>query len=401
MKIQTNKYYEDFLYYYNKAKEQQLKSNLGQIPHIKSNMDDDLMENVELYDVVQRKFAGFSQIKNDIFYGNSKEHPYYEKIKADNITKERKEIISKWNGKQKKLNMPEWLYLFLLHSVTGSGINYAKKPSGYHNSLLFYLHECDTIEDMCEIIKTHPKPFYTSVGYQFPKFPKPPKNEPTGFIGMENYKPNFQYKRGGDYYLCEFAPRLVRELSNMIQKENRKFKLRELGEWMFKWNAENGLNAYRFQYAAFLADIADFYPEYIELNSPFYYGTNAIECISYLAEPVKKMNKIEFLDEVMLKINHDTGGLPYDAEDVACDYIRWVENYVRPGNDYNHLDFDGIWNSSSIKDHPFGRQKAMLDLGLVESFNGMKNHPSDDKIIASVGLKVEDYKQKVKELYVT
>jgi hypothetical protein len=400
-KIKTNKYYEDFLVYYKKAKEQQEKSNLGQIAHTKSNMGDDLMEHVELYDVVQRKFAGFSQIKNDIFYGWSKEHPYYIKMQSGNISKERKEIATKWDGKQDKLGMAEWLYLFLLHAVTGSGINYAKKPSGYHNSLLFYLHECDTIEEMCELVKTHPKPFYTSIGYQFPKFPKPPKAKPSGFVGTSDYKPGFEYKRGGDYYLCEFAPRLVREMTDMIQKENRKFQIRELGEWMFKWNEQNGLNAYRFQYAAFLADIADFYPEYIELESLFYYGTNAVECISYLAEPATKMKKIDFLDEVMLQINRDTGGRPYDAEDVACDYIRWVENYIRPGNDYDHLDFDSIWNSSNIEDHPYGRQKAMLDLGLVETFNGMKNHPSDDKVIKEAGITSTEYKQKVKELYGT
>jgi len=398
-KIKTNRYYEDFLYYYQKAKEQQEKCNLGSIPHPESGMDDTLMEYVELYDVVERKLAGFSQIKNDVFYGWSKEHPYYEKMQAGNISAERKEVATKWDGKQKTFGMAEWFYVFLLHAVTGSGINYAKKPSGYHNSLLFHLHECDTIEAMCEVVKTHSKPFYTSVGYQFPKFPRPPQAEASGFVGMENYTPQFQYKRGGDYYLCEFAPRLVREMADMMQKENRKFPLRELGEWMFAWNEKNGLNAYRFQYAAFIADIADFYPEYVELYSPFYYGTNAVECISYLADPVGKMNKIEFLDEVMMQINRDTGGRPYDAEDVACDYIRWVENYVRPGEAYGHLDYDNLWNSSNIKDHPFGRQKAMLEMGIIETFNGMKHHPSDDKVIAEAGITVEQYKNMIKEHY--
>jgi hypothetical protein len=60
---------------------------------------------------------------------------------------------------------------------------------------------------------------------------------------------------------------------------------------------------------------------------------------------------------------------------------------------------DTLWNSSTILDHPYGRQKAMLDLGLVETFNGMANHPSDDKIIAEAGLTVEQYKSKVKKLH--
>ena len=80
---------------------------------------------------------------------------------------------------------------------------------------------------------------------------------------------------------------------------------------------------------------------------------------------------------------------------MCCDFIRWVENYVKPGPDYNHLDFDNVWSSCKIKDHPYGRQKAMLDLGLVETFNGMTNHPSDDTILKKAGMSVAEYKAKV------
>jgi hypothetical protein len=41
----------------------------------------------------------------------------------------------------------------------------------------------------------------------------------------------------------------------------------------------------------------------------------------------------------------------------------------------------------------------MVDLGLVETFNGMKHHPSDDKVIAAAGITPEAYKKKVKEFY--
>jgi hypothetical protein len=59
---------------------------------------------------------------------------------------------------------------------------------------------------------------------------------------------------------------------------------------------------------------------------------------------------------------------------------------------------DAIWNSSSIKDHPYGRQKAMLDFGLINTFNGIKNHPSDDTILKQAGMTVEQYKEKCKTL---
>jgi hypothetical protein len=187
-------------------------------------------------------------------------------------------------------------------------------------------------------------------------------------------------------------------MAEWLEGNNSKKDLREIGEWMFDWNTKNGLRVYRFQYAAFVADIADWYPQYVNLESPFYYGTNAVECISYLSNNTGKLQKEKFLDKVMEKIYADTGAFPYNAEDVCCDFIRWVENYVKPGSGYNHLDFDSVWSSCKIKDHPYGRQRAMLDLGLVRTFNGMTNHPSDDTILKQAGMSVAEYKAKVHEL---
>jgi hypothetical protein len=383
MSIEPTEYYDEYIRYFKLASDQQEKSNLGGIPHIDSKMDDDLMEHVELYDVVERKYAGFSQIVNDVFYGWEEDHPYWEKMQQGNVTKQRRQVAKAWTGKHSEFSMPEWLYVFLLHRVTGSAINYGTKPSGYHNTLLFYLHEAKTIEEMVGMVNRHPTPFYTSIGYQFPSFPKVP--------------PGKHYKRGGDYYLSEYAPRLVREMSEWLESGGKR-DLREMGEWMFEWNRRNDLRAYKFQYAAFVADIADWYPQYVNRESMFYYGTNAVECISYLAKPTKKMNKDQFLDEVMVRIYEDTGAFPYNAEDVACDFIRWVENYIRPGADYGHLDLDAIWSSCRIKNHPFGRQKAMLDLGLIETFNGMKGHPSDDAIIRQNGISPDEYRMMAKEI---
>ena len=382
MQIKTSRYYEEFLRYYKMADDQQALCNLGSTPHISSGIPDDLMLHVELYDVIERKFAGFSQIVNDIFYGWSQDHPYWSKMQAGSVTWQREKVAKAWSGKRAKLGLAEWLYLFILHRVTGSAINYGTKPSGYHNSILFHLHSCDTIEEMVEIVKNYPKPFYTSIGYQFPAFPKPP-------VGST-------WKRGGDYYLAEYAPRLSRELADWLQKEGKK-SMREIGDWMFEWNQNNGLRAYRFQYAATIADIADWFPEFVHLDSMFYYGTNAVECIGYLADPIagKGKKSHDFLDAVMERIMRDTGGMPYNAEDVACDFIRWVENYVRPGDDYSHLDYDSVWSSSKIEDHPFGRQKAMLDLGIVNTFNGMTAHPSDDKVLSMAGISALQYKEMV------
>jgi len=383
MNIEPTKHYEEYLRYFELATKQQELCNFGWLPHSESNMGDSLMENVELYDVVERKYAGFSQIINDCFYGWTEEHPYWKKMESGNATIQRQIVAKDWTGKHSDFKLAEWLYLFILHRVTGSAINYATKPSGYHNTIIFHLHECRTIEDMTRIVRIYHKPFYTSVGYQFPAFPKPPEGG--------------DYKRGGDYYLCEYAPRLAREMAEWLEKGGKR-DLRELGGFMLDWNKKNGLRQYFFQYAATVADIADWFPQYVNRDSMFYYGTNARECISYLATPTKKMNQDQFLDEVMQQIYLDTGSFPYNAEDVCCDYIRWVENYIRPGAAYNHLDFDKVWSSCKIKDHPFGRQEAMLQLGLVDTFNGITKHPSDDYIIKKAGLTVEEYKAKCQSL---
>ena len=389
MALETTKYYDEYLRYFYLALDQQKKCNVsteepfGMMAHVESNVGDDLMHHVELYDVVERKYAGFSQIVNDVFYGWTPEHPYWKKMEAGKITHQRDTVAHNWTGKHSDFGLPEWLYIFILHRVCGSAINYATKPSGYHNTLLFSLHNCKTIEDMVEMVNHYPYSFYTSVGYQFPAFPKPPAGS--------------RYKRGGDYYLSEYAPKLARELAEFLQKGGKR-DLREIGSFMLDWNVAHGLRQYHFQYAAVVADVADWYPEYVNKESPFYYGSNAVECISYLARPTGKMKQEEFLDQVMEKIYQDTGAYPYNAEDVCCDFIRWVENYVRPGSDYDHLDFDSVWSSCRIKDHPYGRQKAMLQLGLIDTFNNITAHPSDDTILKANNMTVEQYKNLCKAL---
>lgn len=384
MTITRTLYYAQFLRYFALAKEQQKKCNVSTLPpygmlsHAESDMSDTLMEQVELYDVVERKYAGFSQIVNDCFYGWEKNHPYWKKMEAGKVNPFREQIAHDWTDKHNDFGLAEWLYLFILHRVCGSGINYAQKPSGYHNTLLFKLHRAKTIEDMVLFVKHEPASFYTSVGYQFPAFPKPPGN----------------YKRGGDYYLSEFAPRLARELAIWLT-EKSKSDLRDIGKFMLEWNTKNGLKQYHFQYAAIIADIADWYPELVNRSSMFFYGSNARECISYLAKSDKKMKSDEFLDAVIEMACADTGGVPYDIEDVCCDYIRYITNYVRLGGAYASIDRDRVWNSSLII-HPYGRQKAMLDLGLIKSFNNTDESFYYDEVIKANNLTPRKYIKLVK-----
>lgn len=374
MAIETTAYYDEFLRYYEMAKIQQIECNLGTKKYSNSSVNDDLMKNVHLYDVVNRKYAGFTQILHDIWHNTQESHPYRHKLHEV-----RKPIVKSFCGVHNSWSMREWFYVFLIHRLTGSGINYAKNPSGYSNTVLPDFFWCDSLE----LMKTHivrraqtGPSFYTSVGYQFPAFPKPQ--------GM--------YQTGGNMFIVEYLPKLVDEMVNFLTSGNKK-DLRQVGNFMFDWNKKNGFRAYKFQYAAFIADIADFYPELVNTNSLFYYGTNAKECIKYMAKPKSKMKEDDFLDEVTLKASQDVGGNPYDVEDVMCDTIRWIENYARPGADYDHLDRDKIFSSCKIKNHPFGRQKRMLELGLIDSFNSINVHPSDDYILRKNSISVKQYQE--------
>jgi len=393
MTITLTPYYDEFLRYHELAKKQQDLCNLGSESYLGS-VGDPLMEHVELYDVVERKYAGFSQIVHDVWYGWRKDHPYWDKMAAGNVSRQREMIAKDWTGKH--IGLPEFLYMLILHRVTGSGINYAAKPSGYHNSILMHLHQCHngdnviTMNKMVDFIKHYPSTFMTSVGYQFPKFPKSPSSE---------------YRIGGIYYLCEFAPKLARDLATMLQDTQTpglgitKLTFRQLGEWMLSWNLEHGLGRYIFQYAAVIADIADWLPQYVDHSSMFYYGTNAVNCMSMMGKS-SKLKGQDLLDAIMEQAVKDTGGHPYNLEDVMCDTIRYVENYCRPGDAYGHLDLDKVWNTSKII-HPYGRQKAMLDLGLVKTFNDIKHHPTGDSVIAAAGMKPHEYIEKVKDLHGT
>ncbi len=373
MRIETTAYYDEMVRYAEMAKVQQIECNLGTTPHMHGSIKDDLMRHVELYDVVNRKYAGFTQVVLDLFYNTSPEHPYAHKLHAV-----RQPICKSFEGVEGVWGLKEWLYVFILHRVTGSGINYAKKPSGYNNTILPKLASCDSIEQMVRVIQAKSSSIYTSVGYQFPAFPKP--------VG--------DYTLGGDYFLCSYAPQLARDLAEWLNAKGKQ-DLRDIGEWMFNWNKTQGLRAYKFQYAAVVSDIADFFPQFTNLNSPFFYGTNAKECLKYAAIQLSKGNEQDFLDEVTMKFCNEIGSTAYDGEDIFCDGIRWLENYVRPGHDYSHVNRDKVWNSSTIIDHPYGRQKAMLDHGLIESFNHLSIHPSDDYVLKQAGVSKDQYLLKV------
>jgi hypothetical protein len=344
--ITTTHYYQDFLNYYQKAKILQNECNLGGKPYI-GMVDDDLMEQVTIYDTVERRYAGFSNMLQDIWLGSS--NPKFFKqptwMKTRTLT---------YDKLYHKLTMYEWMYLFFVHRVTGSGASF-EEDHGYRNTIIPHLAYMDTVKEMADYIAKYDRPMFTSIGNQIPPFPKPTLD--AAAEGLTT---------GGKYYLTKIAPELIHRTMDFLLLEleitGQKVPIRTIVDYMVDYHRSRGDRAFHFVFTAFAADLADYFPEFVDPKSHMYYGKNAQESMDLMATKAAKMNRMDFHDAVMTKAMADTGGDPRDLEDVFCDYIRYLENYI-PDNKqqtYAHLDRSKVWNNSEIWDHPKGRQRELL-----------------------------------------
>jgi hypothetical protein len=335
--IQANRYYDDFLTYYDKAKVLQNECNLGGKPYI-GMVGDDLMEQVTIYDTVERRYAGFSNMLQDVWLGSS--NPKF--FKQEPWMKER---TMSYDKLQDKWSVEVWCYVFFVHRVTGSGASF-ESDHGYRNTFIPRLAQLDTIEEMAEAFAKSEVPMFTSIGNQIPPFPKPQGS----------------FKTGGKYYVSTLAPKLIRDLLCFIQDgvitigEPR--PIREVVDYMCEWHRARKINSFHFVFTAFAADLADYMPHMVDPKSHMYYGKNAKEAMELMATKVKG-TKDQFYDAVMAQAVLDTKGDPRDLEDVMCDFIRYQENYIPDNREktYAHLDRTKVWNNSAIKDHPKGRQR--------------------------------------------
>ena len=339
--ITTNLYFEDFLRYYELAKKVQNECNLGGKPYVGS-CGDDLIENVTIYDTVERRHAGFQNMLQDIWLG-SKAPKFYK------WDEEHKKRNKSYDNLHERFSKHEWLFLFVLHRITGSGASF-ESDHGYRNTAIPDLVGQKSYYMMMNTVRYYPKPMYTSIGNQIPAFPKP----------------SMGYQTGGKFWWGQHSINLVDDVWKFIDGINssgKKANIREIVDFMCEWNKERGMKRFHFQYTAIAADLADYYPDIVDETSHMYYGKNAKEAMDLFADKPKGVNKNDFYDLVMEESKKKTGGLPKDLEDVMCDYIRYVENYI-PDNKqktYSHLDRTKIWNTSLIKNHPKGRQKWMLN----------------------------------------
>ena len=348
--LTLTKYFDDYMEYFRKAKilEERVKLG-GEDPT--GLVGDELMEKVEIYDVTDRQHAGINDMIQDLWFNLEvpkakfrKTWPsYYDNLESYKI------LRHKWDRET-------WLYVWLVHRITGSGASYVQ-DHGYRNTILPELAKCNNITEMTQFIREYDDAMYTSKGCQIPGFPKVTR--------ADLCTSGIKYAKGGKMYLCEVAPKIINALSNKldsVESEGRKINIRDIVDWMNSCNQRLKFNRFIFQHSLFAADVSDYYPNLVNEYSPVYYGKNAVEALDLLATTNgTRMNKLERHDTVAKIIQERTGAKPKGVENSLCDYIKYIENQIPKGPFYAHLDRKTLWSNSIISDHPKGRQQWKLN----------------------------------------
>lgn len=327
-------FFTDFVDYYRKAKMLQEKNYItpkGALSNIQDlKCGDPLMDNVSIYDTVNRKFAGFSKALEDI-HG----------------VRLRKDLV-KYGDYSQKLSSLQFHFIHLFHRFTGSGASFQPtilpdgtrnpREHGYHNNHVEALAQLVNIESMREYIVNNKTPMVTSVGNQPPS--------------LKNGDPS-KYRLAQQFYFDNFAESFVTDyLTFLMNKEyetNKPTGIKEAVDFSCEWHKSRGFKQWHFVLTAFVMDTAEYYPELVDPTSHCYYGANCIRSfeLMFTKEKGDPRSKGDFQELCMTELCKAVQGNPYDVEDVCCDYIRYVNEHIPKG--YDHLTADQRKNNSSLK----------------------------------------------------
>ena len=120
--VELTPYFKDFINYYRKAEVLQNNCVLGDASP-NGLVNDALMEQVHIYDVVNRQFADINNMVQDTFYG-TKTPKIGQALEKNG--KEYMDTLLKFDQKRNVWTRKEYLYAFLVHRITGSAASYVE-----------------------------------------------------------------------------------------------------------------------------------------------------------------------------------------------------------------------------------------------------------------------------------
>lgn len=323
-------FFKDFCNYYEKASHLQQK-NIGK--YMGMLINDPIMENVTIYDTVNRKFAGFSKVLEDL---------HGKRVRKDLVR------LPDMSG---RLTSHQFHFLHLFHRFTGSGASFEPtvlkngslnpREHGYCNSQAIHVAsamEVYGIEGAQQFIVECTDPMVTSRGNQPPS--------------LKNGDPS-KYRLAMQYYFDNYARKFVDAymtfLMNKEHETNKPTGIKEAVDFCCEWHKSSGFKQWHFVLTAFVMDTAEYYPELVDPSSHCYYGANCIKSfdLMFTKEKGDPKKKPEFYEQCMTELCKAVNGKPYDVEDVCCDYIRYLVEYIPKG--YEHLDQQQRLNNSTLK----------------------------------------------------
>jgi len=281
---------KQFIDYYGKAKMMQELKFEGKHWTAK-DVNDDLVWNVPIYDVVNRRYAAFSSLLEAIVKGeyDVKGNGKYFKHCYSNISKE------------------DFIYLCYMFRLCGSGINYKPKKV-----------------DQQEPFGTHGFGNFWIVGdLQNNKFTKEEwkRSMPESkFCDVKGYL--LPMIKGGLYnFIQNDVDQLISYLIKYLFTGEIK-GIKQVVDYGNEYLRSKGFKRQNFVLTAFAMDMAEYFPKLVDQDSNVYVGSNAKKCLKLILPNMKH-------DDALKMLCQKTGGnsKPYDMEDVACDFIRYIENF--------------------------------------------------------------------------
>jgi len=272
-----------------------------------SDINDDLITNVPIYDMGSRRYAAFCSFteavwrKEDDVKGNGHHFSHHD-IK-DEI---------------------DWFFLFYMFRLCGSGINYKPKTSdlfstneilGTHGFGNFWIVNSIqsgkyTRKEWINDLKHLNIPFTDNKGYLLPQF---------SFNGLKDG----HLKK----FIVEYSELFIEYLYDIISSDRYEiFEITDIGN---DYLNKLGFKKQNFVLTAFAADLAEYFPKYVDPNSRVYAGTNAVKCIKAIfPKRISKVSQFDYINEVLRFQSERYNLNPIDCEDSRnCDVVRYFQEY--------------------------------------------------------------------------